>query len=87
MLAETAPFDGAGFYAVDFSGFIDSEDLVERVFHHFFTPFFLAAFRAEPGAGAAKKTLAADRADPWGKRCTWGLYLHSGSSSKEALKS
>lgn len=35
MLAETAPFDGAGFYAVDFSGFIDSEDLVERVFHPF----------------------------------------------------
>lgn len=32
---------------------------------------FLAAFRAEPGAGAAKKTLAADRADPRGKRCTW----------------
>lgn len=39
MLAETAAFDGAGFYAVDFSGFIDSKDLAERVFHHFFAPF------------------------------------------------
>lgn len=32
---------------------------------------FLAAFRAEPGAGPAEELLAADRADPRGKRCTW----------------